>query len=184
MKTVVLTGFSGAGKTSVGKVLQQNFGWSWLDLDDEIERQSGAPAGQIIRVEGEKYFRDLERKTLVNALERGVDVLSLGGGALLDSRNRELLKQSGYIIHLVVGPDEATKRVLADEESARSNRTGVVRPLLCSESLDPAVVRGKVSRLMLARAAVYETADIAINTEGKSVDELAMLVVKKRQSLT
>jgi shikimate kinase len=91
LQRVVLTGFMGAGKTSVGRILAQALGWSFLDLDAHLETRAGATIASLFEVHGEQHFRRLESAALANALARPATVLALGGGTPEELTNRLLL---------------------------------------------------------------------------------------------
>ena len=95
---IVLTGFMGSGKTTVGSLLAERLGWRFLDLDREIERRDGRTVPQIFSAAGEKggeaHFRHLESATLASLLGQRHVVLALGGGAPEELGNRLLLEQT------------------------------------------------------------------------------------------
>lgn len=91
---LVLTGFMGAGKTSVGRLLAQALGWEFLDLDAHIESRAGATVPSLFATHGEPHFRRLESSALANALARPRTVLALGGGTPEQLTNRLLLEQT------------------------------------------------------------------------------------------
>jgi shikimate kinase len=94
LRRVVLTGFMGAGKTTVGRLLAQRLGWEFLDLDAHIEQRSGLAVPAIFAIHGEEHFRRLESTALVSALGRKNLVLALGGGTPEQLTNRLLLEQT------------------------------------------------------------------------------------------
>ena len=91
---LVLTGFMGAGKTTVGRLLAQRIAWDFLDLDALIESRTGLTVPSIFATHGEARFRQLESSALASALGRGNIVLALGGGAPETLTNRLLLEQT------------------------------------------------------------------------------------------
>jgi shikimate kinase len=94
LRRLVLTGFMGAGKTTVGRLLAQRIGWEFLDLDAYLEAKSGASVPAIFAEFGEARFRQLESTALASALGRGNVVLALGGGTPEGLTNRLLLEQT------------------------------------------------------------------------------------------
>jgi shikimate kinase len=94
LSRIVLTGFMGAGKSTVGKLLSERLGWKFLDLDAYIETRSGATIPDIFRQYGEPHFRRLESTALASALSRPHTVLALGGGAPEEITNRLLIEQT------------------------------------------------------------------------------------------
>ena len=102
LRRIVLTGFMGAGKTTVGRLLAERLGWEFLDLDAHIEARVNAAVPDIFAQHGEPHFRRLESSALANALSHKQTVLALGGGALEQLTNRLLLEQTPgtMVIHL------------------------------------------------------------------------------------
>jgi shikimate kinase len=102
LRRIVLTGFMGAGKTTVGRLLADTLNWDFLDLDTHIETRADASIPDIFAQHGEQRFRQLESSALANALSRRATVLALGGGALEQLTNRLLLEQTPgtLVIHL------------------------------------------------------------------------------------
>ena len=94
VRRLVLTGFMGAGKTTVGRLLAERLGWNFLDLDASIEARTGLPVPAIFAAHGEPHFRRLESLALATALGQRNLVLALGGGALESLTNRLLLEQT------------------------------------------------------------------------------------------
>lgn len=91
---IVLTGFMGAGKTSVGRLLATSLGWQFLDLDAHLEARAGATIPALFALHGEPHFRRLESSALANALRRTQTVIALGGGTPELLTNRLLLEQT------------------------------------------------------------------------------------------
>src|SRR6201989_1133809 len=122
---VVLVGFMGAGKTTVGHIMAERLGQPFVDSDVLIEQRQGREIRDIFRTEGEPYFRQLEHET-VAGLVRGQDaVVALGGGAVEDPRSRAGLGPA-RVVSLRFSYDEAMARVKRDE----------FRPMLHRSDLD------------------------------------------------
>jgi len=168
-KNIVLIGFMGAGKTSVGRTIAQKLGWTFLDTDQEIERLNGIPVHEIFRRYGEVRFRSEERLLAGKLLTRQQMVIATGGGMVQQADNVELLKQSGILVWLGGSPDMVLRRV---------GRRTADRPLL----------RGKlnvedISKLLAEREAIYtQIADIVVENDNKSLEELAREVIHKCMS--
>lgn len=94
IERIVLTGFMGAGKTTVGRLLAESLGWDFLDLDQHLEARAGASVEHIFATQGEAHFRRLESSALANALSRTATVIALGGGTPEQLTNRLLLEQT------------------------------------------------------------------------------------------
>jgi len=157
---IVLVGFMGAGKTTVGHILAERLGIPFVDSDVYIERQLGRPIVDVFAVEGEPHFRELEHRA-INELVRGSDaVLALGGGALGDPRTRAILRNT-TVVYLRVDYDEALTRVRQDK----------FRPMLQRADLD---------RVYAGRLAAYgEVAAVQVDTNGRRPDAVALDVLKE-----
>ena len=157
---LVLIGPMGAGKSTVGALLADAWGVSLRDTDQDIEAAEGRSVADIFVESGEEYFRMREHQVVVAALHEHDGVLALGGGAVLDPRNREAL--AGHrVVFLRVGLADAVKRV----------GLGTGRPLLLGN------VRSRVKTLLDERLPLYqEVADVVVDTDGRSAEEVASAV--------
>jgi len=152
---IFLTGFMGAGKSTVGRLLAERLGRPFVDLDVLIEEREGAPVRELFRERGEEGFRRGEHDALA-ALGASPDaVVATGGGVILREDNRVTMKQLGKVVYLAVTPEEAIARV----------GDGADRPLLAGVDL-PAVRAILDARLSLYAA----TADSVVDTVGRSAD--------------
>ncbi|HLF56270.1 MAG TPA: shikimate kinase [Thermoanaerobaculia bacterium] len=97
---ILLTGFMGAGKTTVGRLLAEQLRLDFVDLDQEIESASGLRVREIFERHGEPEFRALERRLLAEALGRDEIVIAAGGGTLADAETLELARRSGVVVWL------------------------------------------------------------------------------------
>lgn len=159
---LVLTGFMGAGKTTTGKRLAKLLGVPFVDTDAEIERRHG-PIGEIFASEGEAAFRRLESVVIAETSGLGSAVIAVGGGAVLDPKNRATMRRSSYIVHLSISARAAHRRV-----SRRRHR-----PLL-GETPD----LESVSALLAAREQAYADCDLAIRVDRRSAREAAQIIAR------
>jgi shikimate kinase len=134
---IVLTGFMGSGKTSVGALLAERLGWKFLDLDREIERRDGRSVPQIFRESGEAHFRRLETAALASLLGQRRLVLALGGGAPEELGNRLLLEQTPHTAVVYLSAPYATLVERCTVQAADSESTA--RPVLA----DPAAAEAR-----------------------------------------
>ena len=148
-RTIALVGLMGAGKTTVGRRLAHALDLPFADADAEIVNAAGQSIDTIFAEHGECEFRRGERKVIARLLEGPVHVLATGGGAFIDPRTRELMKEHAISIWLKAPLEVLMKRV--------SKRGG--RPLLKED--DPQAV---MQRLMNERYPIYAEADITIET--------------------
>jgi 3-dehydroquinate synthase len=142
---VVLTGFMGTGKTTVGRLLADDLGYEFVDTDELIERRHG-PIPVIFATRGEAAFRAIEREVAAELAGRRRLVVATGGRMLLDPANVRALSANGRILCLVATPDEVFERVAGD----RSATAPVERPLLAVP--DP---RRRIVELMSERDPAY-----------------------------
>jgi shikimate kinase len=123
---IYLVGFMGCGKSTLGRALAGELGWSFFDLDDEIERREGLPIAEIFEMRGEISFREAENAALrerIKAVQTGrPQVISLGGGTYLPPENFDLISNHGVTIWLDVPLDVIVRRVegLAHRPLARN----------------------------------------------------------------
>lgn len=144
-KNILLVGYMGCGKTSVGKYLAKITGMTFADTDEMIEKQQGRSIREIFASEGEEAFRDMETRLLEELLETGREgmVIATGGGMPLREENRTLLKRLGSVYYLKAEPRTIYTRVKDD----------TTRPLLQCE--DPF---GRICEMISVRGPLYEEA--------------------------
>jgi shikimate kinase len=98
MKALVLVGFMGAGKTTVGEMLANDLSLSFLDTDRLIEEKTGTTIPEIFAKHGEDYFREIEAEVLAGVVEAGDAVVSSGGGIVTREENRNILKNDALVV--------------------------------------------------------------------------------------
>ena len=162
---IVLTGFMGTGKTSVGRELSRGLGYSFFDTDDLIEEREGMPISLIFKKKGEDYFRKIERDVVKEVSGRDNIVIATGGGVIKNKENIESLGKRGIIIWLKAAPEIILKRVMLE---------GGKRPLLDVE--EPL---NEIKRLLSEREKLYMHADITIETNFITPGETAEEVMEK-----
>jgi|PlaIllAssembly_1097288.scaffolds.fasta_scaffold71059_2 shikimate kinase len=161
-RSVILTGFMGSGKSSVGRVLAERLGCPFVDLDAEIVADAGRSINEIFAQDGEQAFRRMEADCLERILECSCSVIATGGGVVIAEENRRRMRDRGIVVNLAVSLPQVLKRL----------HRAVDRPLL---SGDDAANRAKL--LMDERKQFYEDADIRIDTDGKSVEDVAAEII-------
>ena len=110
-KPVFFIGFMGAGKTSVSRRIARNEHISSIDADAYLERREGRKISSIFKEDGEEAFRILETDVMKELANKEPLLISCGGGAILKPENRELMKETGYVVYLKVSADEASSRI-------------------------------------------------------------------------
>lgn len=158
VRGLVITGFMGTGKTSVGRSVSRKLKMEFVDLDAEIEKEAGMKTVHIFSKIGEPAFRDMESKMLGKVLKVPGRVVSTGGGTILDPQNLKLMKSYGMVICLWASPAKVQERLEACED----------RPLVKGENK-----LAKISELLEKRKAHYLSADISVQTDGKSIEEIS-----------
>ena len=158
-RRVILTGFMGSGKSSVGTLVAERLGCRYIDLDAEIVSGTGCTITDIFSRDGEQAFRELESFHLLKVLSTGgACVIATGGGAVISAQNRMLMRKGGTVINLIVTLEQVLARLKGCSD----------RPLLTGDNYEL-----QAQSLMSAREQFYADADIRIDTDGKSVEDVA-----------
>lgn len=168
-KNIVLIGFMGTGKTSVGHILAKKLGFTFIDVDEIIEKSIGMKISEIFTKFGESYFRDIETEVIELISKKTNQVIATGGGAVLKDRNIEVLKSNGVLFCLT-----APENVIFERVKHSKNR-----PLL--QVKDP---EEKIRELLYKRMPRYKLADFSINTEGLTPEEVAEKIIKEYERIT
>lgn len=150
-KNMILCGFMGCGKSTVGSLLAKKTGMAFIDLDSYIEKKEKKSISEIFEESGEEYFRMLERKAAEELSQKNGIVLATGGGTLTFSYNVEVLKKNGKIILLDLPVETVSERLKND----------TTRPLLNRPDKEQAMKELYEKRLPLYRAA----ADVIIDAD-------------------
>lgn len=157
MKTIVLIGMMGSGKTTIGKLLGEKLTLRSIDIDVIIEQNERRTVSEIFQNEGEKYFRNIERETIKKNFTNKDLIISLGGGAFEDQLTQELLLKNSTVIYLKTSPNVILERI--------KNNTN--RPLLKNQ-----MTVEKIQSIILQRQKNYELANITILTDNKNTDKI------------
>ena len=158
---IVLTGFMGAGKTTVGAHLASLTGFDFVDTDSFIEKTAGLEINDIFHIYGEKYFRTLEESCIKSICEQSKTIISVGGGAILNENNVINLKKHGKIFFLDA-PLSIISQRLADCHS---------RPLIKNKN--------SIHELFIQRYETYlKTADFVIDAS-QSISEISQTIISK-----
>lgn len=164
-RIIVIIGLMGAGKTTIGHKLAQSLKYYFIDSDQEIEDRQHCSIADIFAQKGEKYFREIEAKIIQDILNRDEDiVLSVGGGAFMNSNTRKIIKEKALVIWLHASIEETLKRI-----GSKSNR-----PLLNKKNK-----RSILEELSKIRYPIYQEADLDFDTTNLSFEELTNLIINK-----
>ncbi len=161
---IALTGFMGSGKSSVGRELATLLGWSFVDLDAEIETGEGRKIREIFASEGEPRFREIETAAVTSLVRNvvGPVVLATGGGTYVQERNAALLRGAGAtVVFLEASPGTLLQRCCPEG----SEPSETIRPL--------ARDREAFIRLYEQRLPLYRTADLTAGSDGKAPQAVA-----------
>ena len=126
---IFLTGFSGTGKTTIGRKAARILSWRFVDLDECIEADAGKSIDAIFAEHGEPHFRALEAQTLLAACKSERQVVSTGGGIAESADNRTAMMQHGAVVCLEASPETIYERVLAQS----TGDDAIVRPMLAAD---------------------------------------------------
>ena len=162
-QNIILVGYRGTGKTTVGRLLAARLGWAFADADDAVEAAAGKSVAEIFATESETGFRNREGAALADLCARTGCVIATGGGAILRAANRAVLKESGFVAWLTAAPETVWERMRADPTTAAR------RP-----NLTAAGGENEVRTLLATREALYRAvADFTVATDTVSPDAVA-----------
>ena len=157
---IVLCGFMGCGKSTVGKRVAKKLGFKFINGDTYIEQKESKTISEIFSENGEEYFRKVESDAMVELSKKSNTVIATGGGAVINPKSAESLKQTGLLIFIEVTPETVIERLKND----------TTRPLLQQPDKETAI-----KELMLKRYPIYSSVcdkKVNGNQDAKSVAEL------------
>lgn len=172
---LLLIGYRGCGKSGVGKLLSELLGRDLIDTDIAIETSQGKTIAEIFAEVGEEGFRDLESNQIANldSLKESA-IISLGGGAILRPENRRCIRNLGKTVWLQATPETIFERI-SNDETTQSRR-----PKLSNLS-----DRDEIRSILEMRVPWYkEVADLAVSTDGVSMEQVAKTIVDWHQRIT
>ena len=155
-KNLVLTGMMGVGKTTVGLYLSRKLSYSFIDIDNLIEKKEGVSISIIFKNKGEQYFRKLENEVTLKELKKDKSVIALGGGAFLNKNIRRAVKNCSVSFWIDVNVELLIKRL------SKTKR----RPLLSKKNLNEAI-----NKIYLERKKIYNEADFRIKSSFLTINE-------------
>ena len=164
---IFLIGFSGSGKSSVGKKLAKNLNYNFLDTDRIIEKTTSLSIDETISTKGEKEFRSIETQVLSKIDFSQNNVISTGGGLPTEKDNIRIMKNNGSIIWLKASIDSIFDRLKNSKE---------IRPLIGNH-----IEKENIESLYNSRQSVYNIADFSIDTDNKNLDEITKELISKNE---
>jgi shikimate kinase len=162
LANIALIGFMGTGKTSVGRLVAEQLRFEYLDTDDVIQSATGRSITEIFEADGEAAFRALEEKVVKELADRKKTVIATGGGLPVNPKNLASLKTHSLVVCLWSSPEKIWERVRHQSH----------RPLLHDKN-----PQAKIRELLAKREPFYKQADVLLNTDLRSVREVAQQVV-------
>jgi shikimate kinase len=167
-QTIYIIGFMGSGKTTIGKKLASVLGWSFIDLDKEIEKHEGKTIPVIFSEKGEDYFREVESH-LIRNLKSGTDtIVSTGGGTPCYSNNMDIMLKSGLTIYLKLTPSQLRNRLSESKGD---------RPLI--KDLDQEKLLYFIENKLADREMQYNKSAIVVEGFNPDIKQLLLLVKSK-----
>lgn len=162
-KNIVLVGFMGTGKTSVGKELAKRLKTKFIEIDEKIEKKEGKTIDEIFKEKGEQYFRQVEQKIAKEVADISFATISTGGGIVINEENIKNLKKNGIIVCLEAKPEVIFDRVKKETH----------RPLLKVENPGQ-----RIKELLEKRKLFYQKADFHIDTSNLSVSQVVNKIIE------
>jgi shikimate kinase len=161
-RSIALIGMTGSGKSSIGRRLAPRVGLPFVDADAEIEKADGMPISEIFAKHGEPYFRDGEARVIARLLDEGPSVIATGGGALMNTSTRELVRHRAIAVWLKAEIPVLMRRVRRKSD----------RPLL--KNKDP---EATLQQLLAEREPIYAQADIVVTSREGPHDAVVDTIV-------
>jgi shikimate kinase len=169
--SLVLIGYRGSGKTTIGRKLAERLVWPFIDSDERIVAKAGKSIKQIFEESGEEGFRNLETKVIEELCDLPDHVLALGGGAVKRPENRSALRAAGHtVVYLSCKAEELHRRIQGDPKTKldRPNLTGLGGGL------------AEVEKLLAEREPLYrEIDDLEVDVSGLSPDQAVNEIIRR-----
>lgn len=162
MKTIVLTGMSGSGKSTVGKFLSKHLNVRFIDIDEQITIKEEKSINEIFAQNGEQYFRNIEAEIIKDIFKDENLVIALGGGAFENEQTRNFLLKNSAVVYL-----KTSENIIYERLKNTSDR-----PLLNDMTLE------RIKSILNTRKNNYELAHFTILTDNKSIEEIGSEIIK------
>jgi len=168
MNNIVLVGFMGTGKTTVGLHLEKKTGFPLIDMDQLIEQEAGISISQIFATQGEAHFRSLERAMTKKLATQTNHIISTGGGVVLNPDNLTDFASNGLVVCLSASPETILNRVRNDQ----------TRPLLAGDK------EQQIRDLLQRRQPLYDAIPFQVATDSRTPEQIAESILQHYRSLT
>jgi len=168
--TIFLIGFMGSGKTSIGKLLAGKMGKQFIDLDEEIEKESQRSIAALFEELGEDKFREIENSVLNKIIQTNECIIATGGGTPCFLNNNEIINKTGTSIYLKTSAENILSRLRSTISS---------RPLL--KNIATGQLEEEIKKMIGLRKQYYEKANIVIDTDELNEQGTVELILKKLQ---
>jgi shikimate kinase len=175
-KRIFLTGFMTSGKSTLGPILANVLGFSYLDLDYEIEKTEEKSIDEIFKVNGEEYFREIETKNLLKFGQVDNCVISLGGGTIMFNHNLSFIKKNGILIYLKSSPEAIYNRI----------KNKLDRPLfkdLVEQKKPKEEFIKRISNMLSERESYYKQANLTVSTDNHNIGPTIDFIANKIQKI-
>jgi len=166
---LVLIGYRGSGKTTVGRALAERLNWPFVDTDDLIQERTGMTIREIFADHAEDGFRQIESSMIAEIAEHDRHVVSTGGGVVLRPENVEILRQSGKLIYLTASPEILWKRIF-DDLHRHATRL----------KMSPDEGLRQVRQALIERGPIYtQAADCIVEVGRRSVEDIVRRILSR-----
>ncbi len=163
-KNIVLIGFMGSGKTTVGRRLAARLGFDFYDTDEYLKKSEKMPVAQIAAKKGAKYFEGAQRFAVMNLCENTDCVISTGGSTMMDEQNRNLLSQNGVVIWLRADAQTVYQNTISSHNK---------RPELSGAGVE------EIAAMLAEREPYYSQCDFAVDVDGRDMEEVVVTILEK-----
>jgi len=163
-KSIVLIGFMGVGKTTIGQAIAKKLNWEFLDTDEEIEKIYAMPTSEIFKKFGEAEFREKEKEKIIQLCNQKQKIISVGGGAFLQEAIQKECLSKCNVIHLDMSWEAWIDRINLIIDS---------RPVLQGKNID------EIRELFTSRQPIYKHHHFKINTDNLDPEQAADLIIAK-----
>lgn len=175
-ENILLVGYRGTGKSTLGKHLAAVLDMAFVDMDRLIIEEAGCSISSMVKKHGWPHFRELEKKILVRLSQGTGQVIATGGGAVLDAENRMLLRKMGSVVWLKADPDRIVERLKQDTESAAQRPAFSDRDLL-----------EETKAVLKERTPIYASiSEITVDTSTRDIreciDEIVRIIHIKKEN--